>query len=192
MKHLLFVLLCENCCANQQWFDLTISLGEVIEYFLTVVGFIVAICQYQSSKKEERNLQNKNQKETWFLNVIVLPQLENINKFYSDLLFHINEDKIQIDAWKLENHMEFIISLSKLKSKRKQEINDFYDHIIALVNSYDIQLGEKMNVVVMGLEDDYVQLLDSMANGDEVKPREIVLTNKQNIITILNTGLRAV
>lgn len=165
---------------NQEssWFICKISLGEMLTIAIAIMGLIIAIQQYRSSKKE-----------TWFLQVIVLPQLELIKKFYLDLFPKLEKDKQQINEWALEAHKENAVKIASLKNQRKDDINDFFDHIVALVRSYDSGLGTKVNDVVMRLEDAYVLILDEYNNQQEVNERSLILENEQELLKELNSGL---
>ena len=76
-----------------------------------------------------------------------------------------------------------------LKQQRKDGINDNFDHIVALVRSYDKKIGDKVSTVVMDLEDDYVAILDKYSEGAEVKEREIILANEQKMLAVLNSAM---
>ena len=163
---------------DTSWFLCQLSLGEILTIIVAVAGLCVAINQYLSGKKE-----------TWFLQVIVLPQLELIKNFYLDLFPKLKLDKEHINELASETHMNNTIKMASLKNCRKQEINDFFDHIIALVRSYDITLSWQLNEVVMRLEDDYVNILDAYNNQKEVKERQVILNNEQELLQVLNSGL---
>lgn len=167
----------------------TISFGEVLTIVCTVVGFIIAIHQYKTSSKSSREQAQRNQRESWFLQVIVLPQLNDINKFYSDLLVLASKDKGIVESLCNLCYNEFTLEIAKLQESSKDAINQFFDHISALVKSYNPELGQQVDNIVMELEDCYVNILNAYARKEEVRVREIFLENKQKLIAALNSGM---
>ena len=164
--------------SGDSWFSWQLSLGETLTIILAIVAAWIAIAQYKSSKKD-----------TWFLNVIVLPQLPPIKDFYLDLLKNLPKDKDEIVTKRQASYDIFIDELAKKKKKRKDEINNFFDHIIALVRSYDKSLGDKVSDVVMKLEDEYVKILDCYKDNEEVNERERILANEQELLSTLNSSM---
>ena len=174
---------------NESWYT-TISFGDVLTIFCTLLGLGIAIWQYRKSAKEARRQSQRNQRETWFLQVIVLPQLEKINEFYIKILEKLEEDKIKVQSLVEEkNHINYLNEMAGFQEHRKDEINTFFDHISALVKSYDKELGKKVDNVIMELEDIYVRILDNYGNGQDVRERETILDNKEKLISILNSGM---
>lgn len=173
--------------SENSWFEWKVTVGDV----LTLLGIITAIVEYGISSYRSRKQALNNQKETWFLNVIVLPQLEAINKFYQDLIINISNDKDTVISFKKENFKQCNLHVAELKNNRKNSINNFFDHIIALVMSYEENLGREINDIIMALEDIYVQVIDSYVKdeGNE-NVRSIFLENKQKLIAKLNSGLK--
>lgn len=189
--------LVETCtqCTNvvndtTHWFDVTVSIGDLLSLFGTLLGLWLAIHQYKKSSKASRDQDQQNQKETWFLNVIVLPQLEPINSFYHDLFNRLEEDRSYISSLASGLHEDYVISLAKLKARRKKDINDFFDQIIALVESYDVTLSSKVEQHVMNLEDIYVNIIDKYSSKEEVSERELILDNQKELIATLNSGMK--
>lgn len=160
------------------WFICQLSFGELLTILVAIVAAWIAIVQYKSSKKD-----------TWFLNVIVLPQLEPLKKFYLELLDDLRKDKNDINKNRKLAHDTFIEYLALLKQQRKDGINNNFDHIVALVRSYDKKIGDKVSKVVMDLEDAYVAILDNYSDGAEVKEREIILANEQEMLAVLNSAM---
>ena len=160
------------------WFSWQLSLGETLTIILAIAAAWIAIAQYRSSKKD-----------TWFLNVIVLPQLQPIKDFYLGLLENLPKDKKEIETKRKSSYDVFIEELALLQKNRKDEINNFFDHIIALVRSYDKSLGDKVSDVVMKLEDEYVDILNSYKNSADVNERERILANEQEMLSTLNSAM---
>lgn len=165
-------------CNHSSWFICELSLGEAIAILCTIIGFGVAIWQYRS-----------NLKSTWFLNVVVLPQLQAINDFYLKIIQNLEDDQKSIRDHKSEAHDQYVLFIASMKEHRKEEINNFFDHIIVLVKSYDNKLGTSLSNKVMELEDIYVNIIDTYCNENAVNERVIILGNKQQFISILNSAM---
>ena len=170
-------------------FSWTITFGDI----LTIVGFGLAIWQFRKQMKVSREANDAAQRETWFLNVIVLPQLNPINEFYKALIQLVIEQQGKIKDLYISSAntpKEFNVKLANIKNERKEKINTFYDHIIVLVKSYDMQLGLSISDEIMNLEDICTSLLDDFSIPAKEKIRRNILNNKQKIISLLNTGMR--
>lgn len=173
--------------AKCSWFEWKVTVGDV----LTFLGIAIAIYEYWRNSKESRIQALSSQKETWFLNVIVLPQLDSINKFYQDLIIRIVDDKGIVEGFRKEDYDQCLVDVAGLKQQRKDEINGFFDHIVALVMSYDEHLGRDINDIVMALEDIYVKAVDGYVKDEKVDNiRAQFLQHKQQLIAKLNTGLK--
>lgn len=173
--------------AKCSWFEWKVTVGDV----LTFLGIAIAIYEYWRNSKESREQALSSQKETWFLNVIVLPQLDSINKFYQDLIIRIVDDKGIVEGFRKEDFDQCLVDVAGLKKQRKDEINGFFDHIVALVMSYDENLGRDINDIVMALEDIYVKAIDGYMKDEKVDNiRAQFLQHKQQLIAKLNTGLK--
>lgn len=181
---------CLNNMSNESWFSWSLSLGEALTIICAIISVWIAIKQFNKTMNETRKLSVITQKETWFLNVIVLPQLEPINDFYKELLndFEIKKRTIQDISQKLQ-HQQYLLELAIIKQGGTQSINNFFDQICALVKSYDIQLGATIEGVVMELEDLFVKIIDSYDSGTEINERALILDNKQKLINTLNKGI---
>ena len=173
--------------AKCSWFEWKVTVGDV----LTFLGIAIAIYEYWRNSKESREQALSSQKETWFLNVIVLPQLDSINKFYQDLIIGIVDDKGIVEGFRKEDFDQCLVDVAGLMKQRKDEINGFFDHIVALVMSYDENLGRDINDIVMALEDIYVKAIDGYVKDENVDNiRAQFLQHKQQLIAKLNTGLK--
>lgn len=192
MFYLLQTILSDSAATTTEavgssWFEWKVTVGDV----LTFLGIAIAVFEYWKNSKKSRKQAISNQKETWFLHVIVLPQLDGINKFYQELITDIKADQEAISDYKKECFDQCNLHVAELKKQRKDEINNFFDHIVALVMSYNETLGREVNDIVMALEDVYVMVIDGYVNSDEIDNiRGQFLQNKQQLIAKLNSGLK--
>ena len=169
--------------------DCGIRWADVISWFLTVVGFGVAIWQFSSQMKKDRDNRKKENKTTWFLNVIVLPHLDRLHEFYEKLIISISCKKETLNSKK--DSMaddELIEQRAKLQNEIKKEISVFFDFLNPLVCSYSKDLGKDLLEVKNNLQDDltkYLEQEDSQLNTVSIKISE----NKQKLLQILNKEL---
>lgn len=77
--------------------DYSISVGDII----AILSILFAIYQFRKQMALSRQEHVDSQKETWFLNVIVLPQLPEIKGFYKSLGENVlkHRKKIKGLAW---------------------------------------------------------------------------------------------
>lgn len=166
---------------------ISITMGDLI----TLIGICIAIWQFRKQMIETRNTTTKNNKLNWFLNVIVLPQLNPINDFYKELITIIIADKSLLNEKRDEcDETDFMVELAAVKQSRKTKINDFYDHFVSLIKSYNTEMARNVSAEIMELEDIVTALLDDSNSLNEEKIRRDILQNKQRIIGLLNQGMR--
>lgn len=174
-------------CIN---FDAKISLGEVITIGAAIIALYYTVKQFKTQMEESRSAANKLQKENWYLNIIVLPQLGVINENYFDLIELIQNKIGHIkDISSSTNVTDFREQTGKIKKEIKDTINKDFDNIITLVRSYDFALSSEVNTVIMDLTDICTIAIDRYS--DELNMRKQILENKQKLISILNKGLKA-
>ena len=83
---------------------------------------------------------------------IILP-----NYCYICLLNNLETDKKEIESCGTQmRHDEYVNAMASIQENRKLEINRFFDHISALVKSYNRTFGKLVENTVMELEDIYV------------------------------------
>lgn len=177
------------CIQRGDIFSWAITFGDI----LTIIGFFIATWQFTKQMKEARKVNDAAQRENWFLNVIVLPQLNPIQEFYKELIELVITQQTEIkDLYTSPTNTpeEFNVKVANIKNECKEKINTFYDHIVVLVKSYDKQLGSDTRNQIMELEDICTSLLDNFSIPDKEKIRRDILDNKQKIISVLNTGMK--
>ncbi len=167
--------------------DCEIRLADVISWGLTMVGFGVALWQFSSQMKKDRENRRTKNKTTWFLNVIVLPHLDRLHEFYQGLITSISNKKETLKGNTML-HDEFIEQRAKMQNEIKKEISDFFDFLSPLVCSYSKDLGKDLLEIKNNLQDDLTKFLeqeDSQLNIVSIK----ILENKQKLLQILNKEL---
>ena len=169
--------------------DCEIRLADVISWLLTMIGFIVAVWQFIGQMKKDRENRQKENKTTWFLDVIVLPHLDRLHEFYQKLIMSISDKKEVLNSNKNSmTHDKFIEQRAKMQSEIKKEISVFFDFLSPLVCSCSKDLGTDLLMVKNNLQDDLTKFLEREDSQLSIIPIKI-LENKQELLQILNREL---
>lgn len=169
-------------------FECKISLADCITWVLTVAGFAIAIWQFISQMKKDRENRNKENKTTWFLNVIVLPHLDKLHNFYKDLHESLVEKKGVLDQYRTRNHNDYIDQRGNLQREIKNEVAEFFDFLNPLISSYSNQLGINIQDIKNDLQDLATRFLEE-ENGQLDLVSINLLANKQKLLHALNSEL---
>lgn len=159
-----------------------LSFGDI----LALCSILIALFQFQKQMKASRKEHEMAQKESWFLNVIILPQLNEIKKFYDKLITEIRQAKDELNQHLGDEN--YLVELSKREEQFTSEISNFFNFIIHLVNSYDIRLGDNVGTCVEDLQDICTELLEN-TDPDDVKIKSEILGHEEKLIGLLNKGL---
>lgn len=130
-------------------FDLydSISIQKDISFgdLLAAVSIFLAVYQFRKQMIASRKDHEREQKESWFLNVIVLPLLPEFKKFYDGLVDNVKEQRGRINntppGHDNENRLELI---GKIEDENGSTIMDF-------TTMYPCWLGLMMRVLGQNL-----------------------------------------
>ena len=158
---------------------------EFITILLTILGFVSAVYQFCFQMEKNRQEHADSNQRNWFISVIVLPYINEINRFYSDLISNMETDFSTIK----DSDNRGLLLLAEKQAERKEEINAFFDHFQSLIKSFDVDLYDKISDVVLQLEDDVTTILsDYFFQTCEISSntlRREILKNKKDVISIL-------
>lgn len=171
----------------------SLTLNEILTLVLTIVGVWVAICQFRNEMRKNRNEtinaineQKKERKRDWLLNVIIHPQIEEINLFYKEFIEKVCNDvnELRVDRKK---RVQVLAKQARINADRQEQIHAFFDHLDPLIQPFDEKLSGKINDQVMDLEDMTSKLIEHYMKVDEplYEIRRMLLLNKVNIIQLL-------
>lgn len=159
------------------------SLNEILTLLIAFIGIVIAIYQFRKQMGKNRELQTEQNKNNWYLSVIVIPQIQLINDFYRTLIHDLLEDT--------SRPIPNIVELGTLQSIRKEQINAFFEHMLSLVSSFDQELSNELSLKVQDLEDDVTKFLNIFFTGNDITIyfqsdiRRKLLENKKEIISLL-------
>lgn len=169
-------------------FECKISLADCITWVLTIAGFVIAIYQFVGQMQKDRENRNKENKTTWFLNVIVLPHLDRLHEFYNDLYDSVAAKKRTLDQYRTGNHNDYIEKRANLQREIKSEITDFFDFLNPLISSYSHQLGLTIQDIKNNLQDELTRFLEE-ENGQLGLISIKLIKSKQDLLQKLNSEL---
>lgn len=159
------------------------SLNEILTLLIAIIGAVIAVCQFRKQMEKNRELQTEQNKNNWYLSVIVIPQIQLINDFYRTLIHDLLND--------ISRPIPSIVDLGTVQSIRKEQINAFFEHVLSLVSSFDQELSNELSSKVQDLEDDVTIFLNRFFVNDDITIyfqsdiRRKLLENKKEIISLL-------
>lgn len=161
-----------------------LTFNELLTLIVAIFGLILAIHQFKKQMDKNREEQKQSNETNWYLTIIVQPQIEAINEFYKQLI-----DDLLLDIQISPDTITYK-DLAEKQAIRKEQINAFFDHLQALVASFDADVSLRIADIVMNLEDKVVRLLMKHQFGavdasDFSTIRRYLLLNKKDIITTL-------
>ena len=172
---------------SETWFSTTITVGDMIAILSMIGSIIVFWWQLNKSRKENR----ENIRSTWFLRIIVEPNMTMIDAFYANIIEKV--DKITKDLYlKYEQNCtakELHNELSKQQRflKKEKESN---------LGQFQILLRVSHPTISTRVDDELDKLVDIITKhvqsyeqyNEEYSVKESVLENKCQIVSELYKG----
>lgn len=165
-----------------------ISIGDII----ALLAFAFAIYQFRKQLAIAREDRSLHQREEWFLQVIVLPHLENIDEFYSNLIEVMGNECDGLRNLNVELLSPEEVAAHKANAilENQSLINKFFDELEPLVRAYDNNLGQSVADLTLELQDKCAVILDDCNNNERVDNiRSVLLHHKQNLLALLGRAM---
>lgn len=165
-----------------------ISVGDII----ALLAFAFAIYQFRKQLAIAREDRELHQREEWFLQVIVLPHLENIDEFYSNLITEVGRacDGLKNNNATLLRPEDIVVHKANVIRDNQLMINKFFDELEPLVRAYDNNLGQSVADLTLELHDECSEILDDYNNNDRVDNiRSVLLHHKQRLLSLLGRAM---
>lgn len=165
-----------------------ISVGDII----ALLAFAFAIYQFREQLAIAREDRELHQREEWFLQVIVLPHLKQIDEFYSSL---INEVRNECNGLRnldttLLRPEDIVANKANAIRDNQEMINKFFDELEPLVRAYDNKLGQSVADLTLELHDKCSEILDDYNNNERVENmRSVLLRHKQRLLSLLGRAM---
>ena len=164
----------------------SISVGDILT-LIGMLGSVAAFCWQLCKTGKERK---ENLRSSWFLDVVVQPNMEMINEFYDKIIndtdFKVNELSDRYESGGAAKDLN--TDLAKYQRNLKDEIKTSLGHFQALVKASEPAIFNEIELVLDDLVDIVTKWLDGYEdyNKDSVKSK--ALYNKQQFISKLYSG----
>ena len=173
---------------DQPWYSWEITFGDILTVIGMLSSFGVFWWQLNKSRKEQRS----NTRSMWFLDVVVKPKIESLNKCYMHLIEDADEKVKELNTMFKNNKgaQDVHLKLAKYQREVKNIIKETFDPFQSIVGATEKDVSIQLNNKVDELVDIATKYLDDYeAYDDEASIKEKALENEQEIISILYNGI---
>lgn len=174
---------------HQYMFSWTISCGDI----LTLLGLALTYYLFWRQLKENRKDGKKNLRDTWLLEVIIEPNMEQINRFYTDCISGVEDDLKRLsELYSNTTAKELSSNLAQRKRYYKDSKKDSLDHFQSLIRATEPELAGEIDGILDSLIDDITKLLDGYEGYAEASKavKKTLLHNKQIFIAALYGSIK--
>lgn len=174
---------------HQSMFSWAISCGDI----LTILGLALTYYLFWRQLKENRKDGRKNIRDTWLLEVIIEPNMEQINQFYTDCISGVEEDLKKLSVqYSNTTAKELTSNLAQRKRFYKDSKKDSLDHFQSLIRATEPKLANEIDGTLDSLIDDITKLLDGYEGYTETSKvvKKTLLQNKQKFIATLYGSIK--
>lgn len=161
----------------------SISIGDILAF----CSIMIAIYQFSKQMTASRKEHEQSQKEDWFLNVIVLPELNSIKVFYDSLITDITRRKNILLSLRQTNG--YSVMLSRNQTEIIDKISKYFIKLINLVRSYNTKLSDTLDNHVDKLQDICTDLLSNDNDYSSTEIRRLIMDHEGILMRLLNKGL---
>lgn len=169
------------------WFSYTVSIGDI----LTVLGFVVTLYIFYRQLKESRKEGKDNLRSNWFLDVIVQPNMAEINELYVNIVKDTDQSRSSLHQRydNSDSAKDINLDLAKKQREAKDSIKDFFDHFRTLLMASEPVIANQTDAIVDELVDIVTKHMDDYESDDIESCKRKVLVNKEKLIAVLYKGL---
>lgn len=169
-------------------FKCEITIGDCLTALSMMVSFGVFCWQLWESRRDHR----EDTRSRWFLDVVVMPNLESISKLYEDVIRMADESVAQLNEMYKSNKgvQDIHRELAKKQRELKDMVKKTYDHFQAIVGATEGEVSKKLNTKVDDLVDlltVYLDAYEGYESGESI--REQALKNHKEVMAVLYNGL---
>jgi hypothetical protein len=153
-----------------------------LEDHATTLGTVVVILLFMVERILSRKEKRGDQKSNWYHNVIVLPHVSLINKFFQEYLKKTNE--VFADLQLVINTAPLLLPQSKAVhfNQLKLLINNLDLDFNMLVYHYSLTQYSALNKILSDLQDEVVNVLDKPALlPTDVETLNQIVKNKKSL-----------
>tara|TARA_R110002051_G_scaffold69946_2_gene125796 strand:+ start:7191 stop:7766 length:576 start_codon:yes stop_codon:yes gene_type:complete len=145
---------------------------------LTVLGFFLTILIYFFERRYKYKTDRTKSKKDWFLNIVLSPQLEQLNEFYDQVLNNLEESINRLVDNQIEGASDTLmlinkrIEIAKFKKFRK----DYFNNFSASIRSFDGDLANKFDEIINEVDDIYSR---------ELEKNKLIKNRMHNVIPLI-------
>ena len=144
---------------------------DIINSIVAIAGFGFAICQFIHQNKENRRLTKDQNNKNWYLSVLVIPQIERINRFFDDSVERIKGVKTGVG--------QDLLARSRAQNDNKERVEAFFSPLEAAFSSFDEAVQSAISELELELQDEMTKLLDDKSiDNSEIERRVMVFKGK--------------
>lgn len=158
--------------------DLFANLVSAGALLITLFIFII---QTRRARKEQR----RTIKENWYLTIILQPNMEKLDKYYTDEAAQL---ETQINKLRGRHGKE---TTEKAKSNKilRDLKNDFFNHFILMVQGYDVNIAQTAENILNELTDLNSECIDHYKRVSIADCKRQIFENKAKLINALYKGI---
>lgn len=164
----------------------SISVGDILT-LIGMFGSVAAFCWQLCKTRKERK---ENLRSSWFLDVVVQPNMEMINEFYDKIIndtdLKVNELSDRYESGGAAKDLN--TDLAKYQRNLKDEIKTSLGHFQALVKASEPAIFNEIELVLDDLVDIVTKWLDGYEDYNKSSVKSKALYNKQQFISKLYSG----
>lgn len=168
---------------KESFFTLSVSLGDI----LTIIGMFVSFYVFRKQLKYSREANKQNLRSTWFLEVIVQPNIEMITKFYDNIIHQCDKATSELSNKYKNNEPAKTLNkeLAKKQRELKDEIKTSLDHFQSMLKASEPFVADKIDEVLDKLVDVVTTHIDNYEKKQITSSKLEILNNKQEFFALL-------
>lgn len=137
------------------------------EYF-PLYGPLIVILTFSIDRFFASKIRKKEVLRNWFSKCIIEPNIQNIDEFYVSTLKIFNQSFDQLLKIP-KDHVNYVLILNRANAKFQVLKRSFENSTCSLLKSGSFSLTTAINSLILVLEDEYVQKLDSIISKNDVR-----------------------
>jgi hypothetical protein len=150
---------------------------DIINALIAVLGFGFAIYQFKKQNEDNRKSTIEQNSKNWYLSVLVIPQIERVNKYFDDTVREIKDLKKGMDYSNL-------LLRAQEQGRQKDKVSAFLAPLEAEISSYDSVLRGEISELELALQDEITKIIGDV----NVEPADLerrVMEYKGKLIGLL-------
>ncbi|MBM6656073.1 hypothetical protein H6B28_12395 [Bacteroides mediterraneensis] len=155
---------------------------------ISTLAIILTIAIFIRQNYINNRDRKKETKKSWYMSVIIQPNLNNIDTFYNQIHQRINNN---INSLKRINDGRFIPRQKARANRALRDLrNDFLDNFVTIIQSYDKSLATNINRIINDLQDLCSNQIDNYSNADISQIKKRIYENRASLISLLYDGIK--